>query len=448
MDYIKIIKESFNESGDLFIRSINLGSIDLTYALLESVSSDDKLSNYLVRSISSDVKYIKDINNLFTYLYNTIPNAKVRIINNIKEAISLMPIGFTLILVPNNEFIIAVETRSSLDRGVSESTTEVVIRGPKDSFCENSIINMGLIRRRLKTNELTFKDYFIGNLTKSRVTVGYINNIVDNKKLKMVLNKINSINVDTIIDSGYIRKLITNNITTFPKVISTERPDLVAMHLAKGKIAIIVENSPIVLILPAFFNEFFNNPEDKFALQLNSLLTKSIRILAFFITLLTPALYITITCFNREIIPIQLLISLASQINNLPFPIYFEILLLVTIFEILREGDIRIPSKMGSSISIVGGLILGDAAVSAGIVSPIAVIIVAITSISGLLFSDIDFVNGLRLWRYLYIIGAAIYGLVGILTVSIILILHLSSIKILNKNYLWGGIHEKNINNS
>ncbi|MFI3307646.1 MAG: spore germination protein [Mycoplasmatota bacterium] len=432
------IKKTFKNSSDLKIRTINFNNILLTYIFLESVSSEDKISDFFLKSLSNDIKFIKKIDNLFLYLYNTLPSNNIKIMD-LKDAILMMPIGFTLIITPNTDKILVMETRSNLNRSISESTNEVVLRGPKDSFNENVVMNMGLLRRRIKSNELIFKDYILGSLTNTRVTIGYMDNIVDKKKLNMVLKRIESINVESIIDSGYIRKLITKKITTFPKVISTERPDLVAMHLLKGKIAIIVENSPIVLIIPGYFIDFFNNPEDQYALEINSFITKSIRIFAFLITLLTPALYITIAGFNRELIPIQLLISLAAQVEQLAFPIYFEISLLVIIFEILRESYLRSPSKMGSSISIVGGLILGDAAVSAGFVSLTGVIIVAITSISGLLFSDIDFINALRFWRFLFIIGASICGLFGISIVALLLIINLLTTKILNKSYLLGG---------
>ncbi len=424
-DYmIEQIKKLMHNTSDLKIRTLK-NNINIIY--LESITNSLTISDVLIKNIINNYEH--------NDLKNFIPNVNTIEIQ-IKDTPYYLTCGFAIVIYNNK--LLAIETRLYLDRSISESSGETVIRGPKDSFNENYLNNIGLIRKRIKNEELTINTYTIGKQTNTNVSIIYMNNLVDKNKLKMLEQKIKNIKIDSIIDSGYIRKSLNQEFCTFPKVLSTERPDLTCINLLKGRIAIIVENSPFALILPFSFFEFFNNPEDKYELTINSIFTKIIRFFAFIITLYTPAMYIAVTTYNKDIIPLQLLISLSGQVRMLPFSIIVEILTLVTLFEILREGDIRVPSKMGSSLSIVGGLILGDAAVSAGIASPIAVIIVAITSISSLLFSDIDFINGLRTWRYIFIFASSFLGITGIFITSIILFIHLNSLSTLKSNYFWG----------
>ena len=424
-DYmIEQIKKLMHNTSDLKIRTLK-NNINIIY--LESITNSLTISDVLIKNIINNYEH--------NDLKNFIPNVNTIEIQ-IKDTPYYLTCGFAIVIYNNK--LLAIETRLYLDRSISESSGETVIRGPKDSFNENYLNNIGLIRKRIKNEELTINTYTIGKQTNTNVSIIYMNNLVDKNKLKMLEQKIKNIKIDSIIDSGYIRKSLNQEFCTFPKVLSTERPDLTCINLLKGRIAIIVENSPFALILPFSFFEFFNNPEDKYELTINSIFTKIIRFFAFIITLYTPAMYIAVTTYNKDIIPLQLLISLFGQVRMLPFSIIVEILTLVTLFEILREGDIRVPSKMGSSLSIVGGLILGDAAVSAGIASPIAVIIVAITSISSLLFSDIDFINGLRTWRYIFIFASSFLGITGIFITSIILFIHLNSLSTLKSNYFWG----------
>lgn len=197
-----------------------------------------------------------------------------------------------------------------------------------------------------------------------------------------------------------------------------------------------VENSPYVLIAPGLLIDFLHTPEDYYQRPINASFTRLLRLFAFVITVITPGVYIALTTFNHEMIPDELLISLAVQREGVPFPTAVSIISMVLTFELLREADIRIPNAMGSAISIVGALVLGEAAVSAGIVSPIVIIVVAITSISGLLFTDIDFVNAIRLWRFVFIFFSMICGLIGFVVALFIFIIKISSMECIGIPYL------------
>lgn len=433
---IKKIKQDYGQSGDLVTRTIKYKDISILYVYLESVSSDDKVSDFLVQNISSIIKGKNAFNNIFEYLKNTIYNSNLSEVANYKDLYLKLSSGFTCIFIEGYSKSITVETRSNIDRGINEATNEMVIRGPKDSFTENHQKNLGLIRKRIKDNNLWFTDLQIGERTKTKVTLGFINGIVDNNNINKIIENLNNINVDGILDSGYIREFLTSNIkTSFPEMISTERPDLVSGALLEGKIVILVENSPYALIIPGLLIDFLHTAEDYYQKPINISLTRILRTLAFILTIVTPAFYIAVTTWNQEVIPNELLISLSIQKEGVPFPTALELIMMITIFEILREADIRMPNSTGASISIVGALILGEAAVSAGIVSPIVIIVVALTSISGLLYTDIDFINGIRWWRLIFIVFATLLGYIGLIIAFFIFLTKLCSIEVLGIPY-------------
>ncbi|MEG2322695.1 MAG: spore germination protein, partial [Bacilli bacterium] len=400
--------------------------------------SDDKISNYLGKSLSIDAKEKKSFfNNLFTNLENTIPNSKLKIIDNYEDMFYYLASGYTCIIIEGENKVIALETKANLDRGVQEASNEPILKGPKDSFNENYQTNIGLIRKRIKDKNLWFKETTVGKRTKTKVSVVYIKDIAEEKKVNKILKKLEKINIDGIIDSSYIRELIVeNNPTILPQVISTERPDVVSISLLNGKIAIIVENTPYVLILPGLFTDFFQSPEDHYIKPFNASFTRIIRYMAFLISILVPALYIAVTTYDMEVIPNLLLISFSIQKEGVPFPTLVGVLILNFAYEILREADTRKPKITGASISIVGALILGEAAVSAGVISPIVVIIISLSAVAGMAFSDPDMINAIREWRIIFMIFAALFGLIGIFIIGLIFIAKLCSMSTLDIPFL------------
>lgn len=433
---IENIKNLFGNSNDLNSRIIKIHKKKVGYIFLESVSSDDKISDFLVKSLSKLNNKNTTFKNLFNELENNIFNSKLSTTSNLEDICTKLSSGFTCIFIDNENKAIIIETRSDLDRGVVESNSEEIIRGPKDSFTENHQKNIGLIRKRIKDNNLWFNNIEVGKRTKTTVSIGYIKDIVREENVKKIEQRIKKINTDGILDSGYIREFITGkNKCVFPRMISTERPDLVCGALLEGKIIILVENSPFALILPALLIDFLHTPEDYYQKSINVSLTRFFRFLSFVLTIITPAFYIAVTTWDQEVIPNELLISLSIQKAGVPFPTALELLMMIITFEILREADARVPNSTGASISIVGALILGQAAVEAGIVSPIVIIIVAFTSISGLLYTDIDFINGIRWWRLIFIFFSMILGLIGLVIAIIIFLIKLCSIEVLDTPY-------------
>lgn len=427
------IKTKYHNSSDLIIRKIKIKNKIILYVFLESVSSDDKISDFMMKKVSN----ISNSLNLFNHLKNSLPNSHIIISSNLDDCFTKLASGFTCLFVEKEKEYLQIETKSILDRGITESTSEAIIRGPKDSFTENIVTNIGLIRKRIKDYNLCFEELTIGKRTKTKVIISYINGIAKEENIKRIKEKLKNINIDGILDSGYIRDFLNSkNNTVFPKLKSTERPDLTSYELLNGKIIIMVDNSPFVLIIPSFLTDYIMNTEDLYQKSGNVNFTRILRFLAFILTIITPGIYIAVTTFNQEVIPDELLISLASQREGVPFPTAVEAFIMMITFEVLRESDIRLPSKMGAAISIVGALVLGEAAVAAGIVAPIVIIVIAITSICGLVFTDIDFVNAIRWWRLIFLIFGALAGIVGIVIASIIFVNKLATISTLNEPFL------------
>lgn len=497
-DIISYIKQSTFNSPDMVYREIKVLN-EIVYAVYnESVTSTDLISNFVIRSItllenndktqerlttiSKELdKYIDDelqINkskmnkkqkihdNLKKEIDTSGNSLNIKdIISNLNQKLDIRKVnkvdlnkddifyylfsGFTCIIY--NKDIVAVETKATLDRSISTPITENTIKGPKDAFTENYQTNLGLVRKRLKSEKLVLEEEKVGRRSKTKVGLLYISDIVRMGLVDEVKSKLKKIDIDAILDSNYIMEILEDsNKTSFPTMISTERPDLVTLYLLQGRVALIVENSPFILVLPAFMEDFINNMDDYYQKDIDVTITKIIRYIALIITIFTPAIYISLITFNQEAIPTELLLSFVAQRKGVPFPAFFEAMLMIISFEILREGDYRVPNVAGSTLSIVGALILGDAAVNAGIVSPIMIIVVAITTISGLMFSDINMSNSLRIWRLIFLILAALAGLIGVGVGTLLLITKISSTTSFTKPYSYpiSPINFKSIKNS
>lgn len=418
-------------SDDIVYRTKIINNKHLTIIFNEPLISSQTISDFVIRSLNN-------INgdNLFLEITNNISSFKWLEINSYQDITFYLNFGFTIILIHEENKIIALETKANLERGISTPDTEASIRGAKDSFVENIQQNIGLIKKRIRHNDIRIKKHFIGKYTNTQVAIIAIKGICKKKLLNQVLTKIRKINIDGIINGEQIKNLIENSNFPLPTILTTERPDIASNALLQGKVVIVIDNSPYALIVPGLFYDYFKTPEDFYSKNFNTTFTRIIRYLAFFIALLTPALYLSLITYNQEIIPPELLVNFAVQRDSVPFPAFFEAFLMLISFEILREGDIRVPSSLGSSLSIVGALILGDAAVAAGIVSPIMIIVIAITSISSLPFNEMDITNGLRLYRIFFMIGASLLGIIGIVIVFLIFLINMTSKDIFDVPYL------------
>lgn len=418
----EIIKQCGN-STDLIKRTINKDNITIDLYYIETLTDSEIITNSILIPLSN---LIINNKNILELIMSTIANPSLKAINNINKAINDLHQGNTIIII-NNKELLSIETKANLDRGINEDVIEASLIGPKDAFTENINKNIGLIRKRIRNKNLTVKSITLGTESNTKISICYMNNIVDKKLVEKVFNKIKKIKNDIIIDGGYIRGQLEKT-SFFPEINQTERPDLATFALLEGKVCILEDNSPTVLIIPTFFIDFFHTPDDYYQKNINTTFIRILRFFAFIIAIFLPGYYISITTYNPTSIPTNLLLNLIEQHTRVPFPAFFEITIMIIAFEILRESDIRIPSKVGSSVSILGGLILGDAAVSAGIISPIMIIVVAISSISSLVFSYTSMVNLIRYYRYLILFLSALLGIYGLFIGLSLLIINISSI--------------------
>lgn len=429
-EIISKLKKETNNLDNIVYRTKKIFYKKIHIIYIDALISSDKISDFILRSLNHI--HIPTYNNII----NNISNFKYKEISTYKDIIYYLNNGFTILLISKNKYL-ALETKKDLSRGVSSPITENTSRGPLDSFTENIETNIGLIKRRIISNDLWIKKYKLGKYTKTNTSLVYIKSIAKEELINKIDKLIQKINIDGIIASGTIRNLLEKeNKNIFPNILSTEKPYTAIKYLLQGNIIIMIDNDPFVLILPSTLNDYFISEEDDYNKSINVSITRIIRYITFIITLITPGVYIAITTFNQELLPTQLLVSIAAQRENVPFSAFFEALLMTISFEILRESDLKIPSFANSAISIVGALILGEAAVNAGIVSPIMIIVIAITAISSLIFNEPEFITALRVYRLGFMIGGTIFGIQGILLMLIILITNLVSYDFLGIPYL------------
>lgn len=431
------LKKDTKQSDDITYRKKEVCGKEVYIIYNEPLTSSDKISDFIVRSLDRINRVYKKQNDLEEIIFNEIDNFKVKKITTYQEICYYLNYGFTILLLEDSKNYFVLETKRDLARSISAPQTENALRGAMDSFVEDMQTNMGLIRRRIKNNNLWVESSEVGRYTKTKVNIIYINGICKPELVEHVNELIKKIDIDGIISSGTIKNLIEKeNKSVFPTIFSTERPDKVCQSLLSGKIVIMVDCSQFALILPITMNNLFLSAEDAFSKSINISFTRIIRYVAFFITLFTPGIYLAITTYNQEMLPTELLVSFASQRSSVPFPTFVEALIMMTAFEILRECDLRSPTFTTSALSTVGALILGEAAVNAGIVSPIMIIVIAITSLSALLFTEPEMINGVRWYRILFMLGASLMGIIGVVIAFMYFVIKLCSLKSFGVPYL------------
>ena len=416
------IKKAFGSSTDLIIRPFIIDNREITLVMSEVLGSSSYVNDFILRRLLT-IKFQSD--DIGSQLLNFIPTNNGKILNKLSDMTDYICMGFALILFSDNESekAIAIEARATVDRGIPIVNNEASITGSKDAFNENFNTNIGLIRRRIRTSDLYVDGMFIGKSSKTKIGILYMNNIAIKKNVDNIKNKLSKINVDGILDTGNLKSYLDSKTNFFfPTITSTERPDKVAQALLEGKIAIVSDNSPFVLITPTFFVDYLHTSDDYYEKAINTSFIRIIRFLAFLIAIFTPAIYIALTTHNQDILPLSLFLNFMAQRDTVPFSALIEAIFMSISFEILRESDIRKPASMGTSVSILGGLILGDAAVSAGIISPIMIIVISISAISGLAFSSVEMIYALRWWRFIMLFLAMFFGLFGIFVGFIILL--------------------------
>ncbi|KHF40410.1 spore germination protein [Halalkalibacter okhensis] len=386
------------------------------YREQKHVSTDSELENFQKEFFSSNDSILINYNHeVFWYVLS----------------------GYTVILIDGLKKGIALSTVTTESRAVEQSKTQTIVRGPQDSFTEVKATNVSLIRRRIKNPHLKVEQFTVGKDTQTSVCVAYLDNVASEDIVSQVRQRVKDIKGSAIFDSGNIEEFIADRvITPFPMLYHTDRPDTVSANIVEGKVAIIVDGTPYVLLAPVVFTDFFQVSEDYYQGFMMASMLRLLRYLAFLIALLLPSFYIGLTTYHPQLIPTDLIISIQAQREGVPFPAVVELLLMEITFEILREAGVRMPRVVGQTVSIVGALVIGQAAVEAGVVSHFLVIIVALTAMAGFVSPIYSFANSTRLLRFALIFMTAALGLFGTIIGFLLIIAHLASLKSFGVPYL------------
>ncbi|WP_338450120.1 spore germination protein [Niallia oryzisoli] len=441
------IKKTLGNSTDIVIREFQAGKngeFEIAVVYTDGLTDSAGLQEFVLETLMVKIRDVEIDSNVFHSLNwmealkkESLPVSGITDISDYQKLFLLLLSGDAIILVNGFSKGMAISFRVWADRGVNEPSSQTVVRGPKDGFTETLRKNTALIRRRIKDPNLWLETKQIGTKTQTDVSIMFLKGVANEKIVNEVRERINRINIDAILESGYIEELIQDNqYSPFPTVYNTERPDAVASAILEGRIAILVDGTPFVLIVPALFVHFFQSSEDYYQRADISSFVRLLRYFAFFLALLTPSAYIAVTTFHQEMLPTELLISLAAQREGVPFPAVVEAIMMEATFEILREAGVRMPRAVGSAISIVGALVIGQAAVEAGIVSATMVIVVALTAISSFVSPAFNMAIAARLIRFPLMILAASFGLFGIILGLIVMVLHLNSLRSFGIPYL------------
>jgi spore germination protein KA len=429
------IKKKTGNSSDVVIRQLKIGenfNIKIAIVYVEGIVDNQSIQEFLLQSIMKDdhKETLNQHNALDLISEDMITIGNVSSIDTWNDLFLSLLAGDTLVLVDGTDQALSVDTKGGERRAITESSTQMVVRGPKEAFTESIGTNTAMIRRIIKSPDLWVESMKIGRVTHTDVTMMYIHGIANDQVVEEIRQRLHKIDIDSILESGYIQQLIEDQtMTTFPTIYDTERPDIVAGNLLEGRIAIFIDGTPFVLIAPAVFIQFFQSAEDYYVRFDIATSIRLLRVAMFIISLIAPATYVAVTTFHQEMVPTQLIVAIAAQRETVPFPAFVEALLMEVTFEILREAGIRLPKAIGSAVSIVGALVIGQAAVQASIVSPAMVIIVSLTAIANFATPSFAMAISVRLLRFLFMICAAIFGFYGIILALLMTVVHLCSLR-------------------
>lgn len=435
---VENIKKILQNPNDLVIRKFTVGNSNHPCAVIGIDGLVDKVlvNEKIIKAIQLDMPQAgKPVFSSVTALLKELEEEvlcanEVGKTDSLDEVVQAILSGDSCLFLEGIEEVLIIGSKGWATRGVEEPVTEALIRGPRDGFNENLQTNTAHIRRRLRDRNLRFDSHTVGKRTKKGLVVAYVEGIVHPDIVKEVNRRIKTIDIDDVPESGYVEQWIEDSfLSPFPQLQTTERPDRVASGLLQGRVAILLDGTPFALILPMTLVGLLQSPEDYYERWQIGTLLRLLRFVAAFLSLFLPALYIALVSYHPGMIPSKIAFSVAATREGVPFPAFIEALVMEATIELLREAGVRLPKPIGQTIGIVGGLVIGEAAVSAGIVSPIMVIVVAITAIASFSLPHYSVAISLRMLRFGVMFAAAVFGLYGIILVYIMINIHLANLK-------------------
>ncbi|RBW68055.1 spore germination protein [Bacillus taeanensis] len=436
---LELIKQEIGHNSDVRFREFNIGctNIQATIIFVDGLSDKELIDKHIMKSLmlAFSNEYKQELSVKGTISKQFIKNHVLSIsdlteVHDLKNVVSKVLTGSTALLIDGSPNVLILGTAKGKSRNIEEPVSEALVRGPRIGFTETLSDNTALLRQQGQNHNLSIINFQVGKRAKKELVIAYVKEIANPDLVEEVKKRINKINIDNIPESGYIEQLIEDNyLSPFPQVQSTERPDRVISAVMEGRVAILLDGTPFALIVPVTFSMMLQSPEDYYERWIPGTLIRLLRYGAAIISLLGPALYIAFVSFHPGLIPTKLAISIIGTREGVPFPSLIEALFMEISIEILREAGLRLPKPIGPAMGIVGGLIIGEAAVQAGLVSPIMVIVVAVTAISSFAIPQYSAGIPLRTLRFAAMFCAAVFGLYGLILFFLFLSSHLVKLK-------------------
>lgn len=426
----RALKQIFHvpESSDVVFREIVCAEprVKAVVAYIEGLSDFDKIFKCVLQPLMllsplRKTERRKPIDRLESAL---VPNGQVERTESLQKLVESMLMGDTVVLVEKSDVALVVETKGWEHRAVGEAVSERIVRGPQQGFVEVLRANTALLRSIVQTPDLVVESLDIGVTATNKCALIYVSSIANQKLVDECRRRILGLNVSEIFTSGELEQLIEDSHSLLPTILSTERPDRVATHLMQGMCAIMVAGDPFALIVPVNLFAFLHSAEDRFVRWPYGNVLRFIRYVSFFLTVYLPGLYVAIVSYHPEMVPSALMMAIAAAREPIPFPLYMEVLVMYLGFELIREAGIRIPSPIGPTIGIVGALLIGEAAVTASIVSPILVIIIAVTAVASFTLPNLEIGMFIRVATLLFIVAGAALGFLGLAALTYIMLCH------------------------
>lgn len=430
----RVLRETFEGCSDVVFRPVRIeGSIRMLIVYIDGLVDTNNLDLALLKPIlykgvPNEHSGIEWVERLIEDQMVAVANTSV--VDGFSKICSMVLNANVALLVEGEAQALILEVKRYSQRSVGEPSAEQVIRGPREGFTEDLRVNSSLIRRKIRSSQLKFEMLVLGEVTQTNVLLAYIKGIVDDELLQEVRTRVSRIEIDAVLDSGFIEEFIEDAaFSPFPTVQNTERPDVVAANLLEGKVAILVDGSPFVLLVPFIMWGSFQSAEDYYERFIYTTAVRWLRFALVIISLLLPSTYVALTTFHPQMIPTNLVLTFAAAREESPFPTVIETMMMEIVFEALREAGIRLPKAVGSAVSIVGALVIGQASVEAGIVSAPVVIVVAATGIASFAIPRYNVATSFRLLRFPLLLLAGILGFFGITMGLLALLSHLVSLR-------------------
>ncbi|MED3573114.1 spore germination protein [Cytobacillus praedii] len=444
---LDLVRKEIGHNADVIIREFHIGGINVRSAIIfvEGLSDKELIEKHILKSLMTGFSEKYDHEPLFTKgnVFKEFIKNQILFISelaeeqDLKKTVSKVLSGWTALLIDGVPNVLILGTCKDKSRNIEEPVSESLVRGPRVGFTETLSDNTALLRQHGENHNLSIIKFQVGKRTKKELVIVYIKETADQDLIEEVKERIKKINIDDVSETGCVEQIIEDNhLSPFMQVQNTERPDRVFSALVEGKVAILLDGTPFALIVPVSFSMLLHSPEDYNERWIPSSLIRLLRYFAAAISLFGPSLYIAFVSFHQGLIPTKLVMSIIGMREGVPFPALIEALIMEVAIEILREAGLRLPKPIGPAMGIVGGLIIGEAAVQAGIVSPIMVIVVALTAISSFAIPQYSAGISFRMLRFAAMFFAALFGLYGVVLFFLFLCSHLVQLKSFGVPYI------------